>query len=86
MKCFECDKPATLVNHTQFSGTHYWCDEHVPPEDRADCTPIEPAKEVNSPILNPANIKIKFTDNGGGFTQRPTSYTCEIYYHDENGY
>ena len=86
MKCFNCDNPATLVNHTQFAGTHYWCDEHVPPDDLADCTPIEPAKEVNSLILNPANIKIKFTDSGGGFTQRPTSYTCEIYYNDENGH
>jgi len=42
MKCFRCDKPATLVNHTQHAGTHYWCDAHVPQEDRDECTPIPP--------------------------------------------
>lgn len=82
-KCFTCNQPATLVNHTQHAGTHYWCDAHVPPEDRVDCTPIY--KPV-SLTLNPANLKIKFTDSGGGYTQRPTSYTCEVYYHDENGH
>ena len=43
-KCFDCDKPATLVNYTQFAGTHYWCDEHVPPEDRDDCIPYIPGR------------------------------------------
>lgn len=38
--CFHCDEPATLVNHTQFAGTHYWCTEHVPAGDRDECTPI----------------------------------------------
>ena len=83
MKCFECDKPATLVNHTQFAGTHYWCDQCVPPDDKADCTPLESSKHV---VLNPANLTVKFTDSGGGFTNRPTNYHCEMYYHDENGH
>jgi hypothetical protein len=82
-KCFQCDKPATLVNHTQFAGTHYWCAEHVPAEDRPDCTPLD---KPTSLTLNPANLTIKFTDNAVGFTQRPTSYTCEVYYHDDHGH
>ena len=80
-KCFGCDKPATLVNHTQFAGTHYWCNDCVPPEDIPDCTPLN---KPTSLTLNPANLTIKFTDNG--FTQRPTSYTCEVYYHDDHGH
>lgn len=44
MKCFDCDQPATLVNHTQFAGTHYWCEAHVPPEDRSDCEQLKPCK------------------------------------------
>ena len=78
MKCFECDKPATLQNHTQFAGTHYWCDAHVPPEDRADCTTISSAE------VNPANLTVKFTDTGSGWGSK--QYKCEMYYHDHRGH
>ena len=50
-KCMQCDQPATLQNTTQFAGTHYWCDAHVPTEDRADCTPLD--------TLEPRYITIK---------------------------
>lgn len=39
-QCFGCDNPATLINYTQFAGTHYWCEQCVPPEDKPDCTPL----------------------------------------------
>ena len=73
--CFRCDQPATLVNHTQFAGTHYWCDEHVPPEDRADCSPIT--------TLNPQYLTVKFDEHfTGGFATRPQTVTCWLYYQD----
>jgi hypothetical protein len=28
-KCFDCDEEAIWVNHTQFAGSHYYCDEHA---------------------------------------------------------
>ena len=49
-KCFSCSKPATLVNSTQFAGTHYWCDGCVPTEDLADCDPIDMIKQPPQPL------------------------------------
>jgi len=28
-KCFECEKPANYIRHTQFAGKHYYCTEHA---------------------------------------------------------
>ena len=57
-ECMRCNQPATLVNHTQFAGTHYWCDAHVPPDDRDECTPIPPTLP---PLLeNPPQPKIQW--------------------------
>ena len=69
-KCFSCDKPATYENHTQFAGTHYWCADHVPLEDLPDCTPI----------IDPANLDIKFQEiRDPGFSNK-TTITCYITY------
>lgn len=38
--CIECGDPATLINITQFAGTHYWCERCVSEDDRDDCTPL----------------------------------------------
>lgn len=61
-KCFSCDKPATLQNHTQFGGTHYWCQDHVPLEDLQDCTPIitTAAKEFVKPQAHEVNNKTQY--------------------------
>ena len=32
MKCIECDKPATWIRYTQFSGNHPYCTEHAEQE------------------------------------------------------
>ena len=40
-KCMNCENPARYVNHTQFAGTHYWCDHCVPAEDKSECTEIK---------------------------------------------
>ena len=40
-KCMNCQNPARYVNHTQFAGTHYWCDHCVPAEDKCDCEEIK---------------------------------------------
>ena len=75
MKCFNCDKPATLVNHTQFAGTHYWCDEHVPAEDKQDCTPLD--------TLEPGYITVRFDEEyAGDFATKPSNVTCTLYYQD----
>ena len=50
--CMQCDQPATLVNHTQFAGTHYWCDAHVPPDDRDECTPIRNTQQSTNHHTN----------------------------------
>lgn len=84
-KCFDCNEPATLVNYTQFAGTHYWCDAHVPPGDRADCTPLE-QDQPNSTILDPANLVINFSTFGSQWNTKPTDHVCEVYYHDANGH
>ena len=36
-----CENPARYVNHTQFAGTHYWCDHCVPAEDKSECEEIK---------------------------------------------
>ena len=40
-QCMSCDRPARYINHTQFSGTHYWCADHVDPQDIPYCEVIE---------------------------------------------
>ena len=40
-KCMNCTNPARYVNHTQFAGTHYWCEQCVPAEDKLECTKLE---------------------------------------------
>lgn len=40
-KCMNCPNPARYVNHTQFAGTHYWCEQCVPDEDKPECTEIQ---------------------------------------------
>ena len=40
-KCMNCENPARYVNHTQFAGTHYWCDHCVPAEDKSECEEIK---------------------------------------------
>lgn len=39
--CMNCDNPARYVNHTQHAGTHYWCEQCVPPEDKPECIEIQ---------------------------------------------
>lgn len=73
MKCMNCDQPATLVNHTQFAGTHYWCQTCVPQTDLQDC-------EI---ILNPMHIKISFQERfGTGWATKPMEVTCTMTYDD----
>lgn len=57
--CFSCNQPATLVNHTQFAGTHYWCRDCVAPEDLADCEPLpsEPLKEQLTKAMQKTNVQ-----------------------------
>ena len=40
-KCMNCENPARYVNHTQHAGTHYWCEQCVPQEDKLECTKLE---------------------------------------------
>ncbi len=30
--CLECNKPANWIRHTQFSGSHPFCEEHAKKE------------------------------------------------------
>lgn len=55
MKCLNCDQPATVFNHTQFAGKHYWCNQHIPIEDLADCVPIKLEDEVAPLSTQPPN-------------------------------
>lgn len=71
MKCFDCDTPAQLENHTQFAGTHYWCVKHVPKEDLADCVAV----------LDPYHVKSNFQEHfETGFQLRPHQVTCRLTY------
>ena len=27
--CIDCDKPSEWIRHTQFAGSHYFCDGHA---------------------------------------------------------
>lgn len=55
MKCFNCDKPATVFNNTQFAGKHYWCNQHIPFEDLQDCVPIKLEYETAPLSTQPPN-------------------------------
>ena len=55
MKCMNCPKPATLVNHTQFAGIHYWCNQCVPKEDFKDCQGIKAEFETAPLSTQPPN-------------------------------
>lgn len=71
-----CNQPATLVNHTQFAGTHYWCLNCVPQSDLADCTGIKAT-------LDPMHIKISFQERfGTGWATKPLEVTCTMTYDD----
>lgn len=83
MKCMNCSKPATLVNHTQFAGTHYWCAECVPQEDKTDCTELKPCPEEPTTKLNPLYIRSEFKEHfNSGFQLRPHEVTCYLTYTD----
>lgn len=83
MKCFNCDQSATLVNHTQFAGIHYWCETCVPKEDLADCAELWPNKSELTTKLNPLYIQIEFKEHfNSGFQLRPHELTCQLTYSD----
>lgn len=29
IKCLECEEPATWIRHTQFAGSHPFCEKHA---------------------------------------------------------
>ena len=59
--CINCTNPATLVNHTQFAGTHHWCDTCVPKEDRDECIPLkqpaDPLKQKLQQAMQKTNVQ-----------------------------